>query len=436
MGQQVHCEARTHWSGNTCSAAVREASHEHSYLLHLVWQILRRPHWDFSVQFPCECISHENIDEKWKIAEDARLGSSNAGSPAAAAAILPNYAIAFPPMPANALVQRQTPLGGSAVAPVLQQQSPLGGAGLLTRVQPLTLRGLVPVTASMNPHTPSGATPKNPTELLPWTPQDAACPRTPPKSIMPRVPVQPGSPAKAQRHCPEWQSPLLVGRAHIGHSTEPNCKRLKMSICDQQSELSQCGVGLQCDDGRQSLSEGEQQLFLDALSRALQLIQVDFETVTIQVMIREEKWADLKAIQGSVDVVSACLAQKHAGVPGCWLRSTAMQTIDRICKDFAKQPLMKHIIAHLQEWGGRRANDSVYQVLQEFSASWDLQWDRQKADFVNNEQWERLHLLSEMRKRLLVTLSSDVKVSSPDQHRALQELLNLKAISSLECFQA
>ena len=33
-----------------------------------------------------------------------------------------------------------------------------------------------------------------------------------------------------------------------------------------------------------------------------------------------------------------------------------------------------------------------------------------------------------------MTLSSDVKVSSPDQHRALQELLNLKAISSLGFF--
>jgi hypothetical protein len=256
---------------------------------------------DFSPHFQCECISHEDIEEKWKITEDARLGSANAGSPTAAASILPNFAIALPRMPANELVQQQTPLGGSAVAPVLQQQSPFGGGGVLTRVQPLTPTGMVPLTASMHPHTPSGATPQNPTEVLPWTPQDAACPRTPPKSILPRVPVQPGSPAKAQRHCPECQSPQLVGRAHICHSTEPNCKRLKMSICDQQSELSQCGVGLQCDDGSQSLSEGEQQFFLDALSRALQSIQVYFETVTIQVMVRAEKWADLKAIQGSVD---------------------------------------------------------------------------------------------------------------------------------------
>ena len=33
-----------------------------------------------------------------------------------------------------------------------------------------------------------------------------------------------------------------------------------------------------------------------------------------------------------------------------------------------------------------------------------------------------------------MTFSSDVKVSSPDQHRALQELLNLKSISSLGFF--
>ena len=111
-----------------------------------------------------------------------------------------------------------------------------------------------------------------------------------------------------------------------------------------------------------------------------------------------------------------------------------MQTIDRVCNDFAKQPLMNPTIAHLQEWGGRKANDSVYEVLKEFSASWDLQWDRQKDDFVKNEQWERLHLLSEMRNRLLATLSGDVNVPSPNQHRALLELLNLKSISSLGFF--
>ena len=111
-----------------------------------------------------------------------------------------------------------------------------------------------------------------------------------------------------------------------------------------------------------------------------------------------------------------------------------MQTIDRSCKDFAKQPLMKQTIAHVQEWDGSKANDSVYQILQEFSTSWDPQWDRQKADFVKHEQWERLRLLSEMRNRLFVTLSSDVKVSTPDQHRSLQELLNLKSISSLGFF--
>ena len=113
---------------------------------------------------------------------------------------------------------------------------------------------------------------------------------------------------------------------------------------------------------------------------------------------------------------------------------TALETIACICKDFAKSPLLKRTIAHLQEWGGRKAIDSVYQILHEFSGSWDLQWDRQKADFVKSEQWQRLQQLSETRQRLLVTLSSDVKVATPDQHQALQELRNLKSISCLGFF--
>ena len=55
---------------------------------------------------------------------------ANSVSPPATATILPNFATALPRMPANALVQQQTPLGGSAVAPVLQQQSPLGGGAV------------------------------------------------------------------------------------------------------------------------------------------------------------------------------------------------------------------------------------------------------------------------------------------------------------------
>ena len=273
--------------------------------------------------------------------------------------------------------------------------------------------------------------PKTPTGVQPWRPQDVACPQTPPKTMLLPVPLQPGSPAKAQRHCPECQSPQLVGGAHICHSTEPNCKRLKMSICDQPSELSQCGVGLQMQDDSHRLCEGEQELFLDALRQALQLIHVDYETVTIQVMVRDAKWDDLKAIQASVDFLSECVAQRHAGVPGCWSKRTALQTIDRVCNDFAKQPLMKRAIAHLQEWGGRcGVFCSIHEVLQDFSASWDLLWERQKEDFVNSNSWQQLQWLTDMRNRLPATLSGDANVERPNQQHALQELLNSKKMLS------
>ena len=122
-------------------------------------------------------------------------------------------------------------------------------------------------------------------------------------------------------------------------------------------------------------------------------------------------------------------------MPGCWSKRTALQTIDRVCNAFAKQPLMKRTIAHLQQWGGNCGMIcSVHEVLKDFSASWDLQWDRQKDDFVRSNSWQQLQWLTEMRNRLLATLSGDANVARPNQHRALQELPNLKSMSSLGSF--
>ena len=138
-------------------------------------------------------------------------------------------------------------------------------------------------------------------------------------------------------------------------------------------------------------------------------------------MARDAKWDDLKAIQASIDFLSECVAQRHAGVPGCWSKRTAMQTIDRVCNDFAKQPLMKRAIAHLQEWGGRcGVFCSIHEVLKDFSASWDLLWDRQKEDFVNGNSWQQLQWLTDMRNRLLATLSADANVERPNQQHALR----------------
>ena len=108
---------------------------------------------------------------------------------------------------------------------------------------------------------------------------------------------------------------------------------------------------MQCDDGSHILRDDEQKAFLAALSKALLFWNIELEEITMM-MICEEKWDDLKAIQGSVDVVGACLSQKHAGVPGCWSKRAAVQTIERVCNAFGKQPLMKRTVAHLQQWGG------------------------------------------------------------------------------------
>ena len=252
---------------------------------------------DFSPHFHCECTSHEDIEAKWKITEDARLGSANAGSPAAAVALLPTVATPMPRLPASVLVQQQTPSGASALVPLSQQLSPLVGGSVLTSVQPWTPPGLVPVTACVHPVTASGGSPQTPTDALPCRLHDAACPQTPPRTILPAFPFQPDSPAKAKRLCPDCHSPQLVGRAHNCNSSEQQCKRLKMSIGDLPSDLSQCGVCLQVDDGSHTMCDMEKEKCMDLLGKALQMIYVDYETVTMQVMVRQKKFADLEAIQ-------------------------------------------------------------------------------------------------------------------------------------------
>jgi len=208
-----------------------------------------------------------------------------------------------------------------------------------------------------------------------------------------------------------------------------------MSICDQPSELSQCAVGLQIENGSHSLCDSEQELFLDVLRQALQMIHVDWETVTLQVMVREKKWEDLEAIQRSIDFLSECVAQRHVGVPGCWSKRTAVQTIERVCNAFAKQPLMKRTVAHLQQWDGTCGmNCSLHEVLKEFSASWDLQWDRQKEDFVRSNSWPQLQWLTEMRIRLRATLSGDASVETPNAQDSLQQLLHVQSVFAVGSF--
>jgi hypothetical protein len=148
-----------------------------------------------------------------------------------------------------------------------------------------------------------------------------------------------------------------------------------------------------------------------------------------------KKWADLEAIQWSIDFLSECVANRHVGVPRSWSNRTAHQTIDRVCNAFSKQPLMKRTVAHLQQWGGNHGRmSSLHEVLKDFSASWDLQWDQQKEVFVRSNSWPQLEWLTEMRDRLRATLSGDANVERPNQQDSLQQLLNLRSTFSSGSF--
>ena len=96
---------------------------------------------------------------------------------------------------------------------------------------------------------------------------------------------------------------------------------------------------------------------------------------------------------------------------------------------------MKRTVAHLQQWGGNHGRmSSLHEVLKDFSASWDLQWDQQKEDFVRSTSWPQLQWLTERRDRLRATLSGDANVERPNQQDSLQQLLNLKSTFSSGSF--
>ena len=161
-------------------------------------------------------------------------------------------------------------------------------------------------------------------------------------------------------------------------------------------------------------------------------------------MIRLEQWDLLKAAQGSVDLLHACLSQKHASALGCWKRSTALKTITRVCHEFQAIPLLQDTIAHLQRWreyrrGYRQSREEiadesrnhVHFILQEFSEVWNAAWEGQKQQLVQMEQWQKLQKLLHTRLTLLETLSGDDKLSATDINDTLKELKGLKAMG---CF--
>ena len=228
--------------------------------------------------------------------------------------------------------------------------------------------------------------------------------------------------------------------------SEPQFKRARLTaICDQHDDSVQCpgGQPLQCVDEGTIMSETEQQAFLLALARAMQSLGDGSESVLSR-MIRLEQWDLLKAVQGSVDLLHACLSQKHAGALGCWKRSTALKTITRVCQEFQAIPLLQDTIAHLQRWRAYRrgcrqsleeiaaeSRNHAHCILLEFSEVWNAAWEGQKQQLGQMEHWQQLQKLSHTRETLQATLSVDAKVSTPDFQ---QTLVDLKALKALGCF--
>ena len=137
-------------------------------------------------------------------------------------------------------------------------------------------------------------------------------------------------------------------------------EKIRMSICDQKVESQQDngGTSRQCDDESDLMNKDEQRTFLEALSSAMKSLKENFDEVTMT-MARKKQWQLLEAIQDRMDVLASCLSEEHAGVPGCWKKSTASKTIADACSDFDAAPLLSKCLVHLSAWNERPSPDFV-----------------------------------------------------------------------------
>ena len=120
------------------------------------------------------------------------------------------------------------------------------------------------------------------------------------------------------------------------------------------------------------LSDEEQGSFTAALRMALATVQQQYEEVK-GMMVQEEQWSSLQLIQHSLNVMSTCVTANHAGADKDWRRSTAVGTVDLLCRNLSVSPLLHSCVAELQKWDGHA------QSLQVVRNCLDAHWPEMKA---------------------------------------------------------
>ena len=121
-----------------------------------------------------------------------------------------------------------------------------------------------------------------------------------------------------------------------------------------------------------------------------------------------------------------CVTANHAGADKDWRRSTAVGTVDLLCRDLSVSPVLHSCVAELQKWGGHE------QSLQVVHNSLDAQWPEMRASLVGQERWEVLQNLTSARSILASTVTAGRVILEEDRPSVLQALRMLQDVISAE----
>ena len=175
-----------------------------------------------------------------------------------------------------------------------------------------------------------------------------------------------------------------------------------------------------CDE-EDLLSDEEKGSFTAALRIALATVQQQYEEVK-GMMVQAEHWTSLQLIQHSVNVMDQCVTANHAGADKDWRRSTAVGTVDLLCRNLSVSPLLHSCVAELQKWDGRE------QSLQVVRDSLDAHWPEMKALLAAQENWEVLQNLTSARSILASTLTGGRVIPEEDRPSVLQAMQVLQGV--------
>jgi hypothetical protein len=340
------------------------------------------PRGEFNSRYACECTSLEASSKKWLHAQTMRRSAAR-----------PDNCSQHTPMP----VQGQTPL----LVP-FGWKPDANNAYAPTRPMPTTPAGAL----LKQPVTPPALIPKQ--EDLPSTCKRQKISGDESHTLLQTI----GSEEKVQHSLRGdvlalrdlWQP--LPGDAASGSSEQPS-----RSACPPASE--------------DLLSDEEQGSFTAALRMALAIVQQQYEEVK-GMMVQAEQWTCLQLIQQSLHVMDQCVTANHAGADKDWRRSTAVCTVDLLCRNLSVSPLLHSCVVELQKWNGHA------QSLQVVRNSLDAHWPEMKASLVAQERWEELQNLTSARSILASTLPDDCVILEEDRPSVLQALRVLQDVISAE----